>query len=169
MIGQISGSFNTAAAEIEAVKRFVSEHSSREVKEILKYPNRDDADVEVVFEDGSTLLFEVKYESADRWNRYGEYGFEGGAWNPRTGHYKPSKAEYSKADIWLFYSVDKGRYIMMNGYWFCNDVFTHIQVTYGQYKETSSINYETGKADRWNSSVYFVNPKYIEHMKVNRI
>lgn len=169
MLGQISGSFNTATAEIEAVKRFVSEHSSREVKEIRKYPKRDDADVEVIFEDGSSLLFEVKYENPNRWLRYGEYGFEGGAYNPKNGHYKPSKAEYSMADIWLFYSTDNSGYIMMNGYWFANDVFTKIQCEYGLYKETSSVNYETGKADRWDSSVYFVNPYYLEQLKVDRI
>lgn len=177
MLNQISGSFNTAAAEIEAVKTYLN-RMCVPYKKIEKYENRDEADIKVVLDDEfydeecyaeeeKTILFEVKYEASNRWKRWGEYGFEGGAYNPRNGWSKPSKAEYSKAHFWLFYSTDHTGYIMMNCYWFIPEKFIEIQNKYGKFRETTSINYETGKADRWISSVYFVNPVYLEEFRVN--
>lgn len=162
---QIPGSFNTADQEKRAVRAFLDKMGVKGKIILQKTPDRDAGDVDAYIDD-VLVRFEVKFESPRRWERFGEYGFEGGWYDPKTDRIKPPKSVYSKSDIWLFYSGTPDALIMLEGYFFDSLEFTRIATTHGTHMATTSVNYETGVADRHLTSVSFVNPVYLEKYKI---
>lgn len=168
MLDQITGSFNTAKAETAAVRAWLKKMgvADKLILSVKKYDgdrNKADVSARIIYGgDVLELTFEVKYEAPRRWKRYHEYGFECGSWSLDGRYVKPAKSIYSEADIWLFYSMENGKYIMLNGYYFDNQKFLEYQNT-GTYKESRSKNYVTGKVDTWGSSVSFVKPEVMKN------
>lgn len=172
---QYAGDFDTADAEIDIVIKAL--HQMRDKLEeagvqplrAYKSEDRDASDVTVLFKKGNRnyeKTFEVKYEGPDRWARYGEYGFEGGT-ERRDGTWKPSKAEYSEADYWLFYTDNEDGSQVLGVYNFNanRDLFLEAQKR-GVMRYTTSKNYRTGHIDTYKTKVYFVKPELIEGARI---
>lgn len=167
---QVTGSFDSKIQEYLATEYYG--------KKVLGYKNayvkpykgkRKDADcILVIPELNKEYTVEVKGEAYSRWSKYHQYGVEGEAIK-EDKYISYGKVYYSKADIWLFYSVDNDyNYCMMEAYWFkgYEDKWEFVITVDTVHKWNKALNYDTMTYDNYKSSVYYVTPKRIQDLKV---
>lgn len=165
----MSGSFNNWEEEKKATRRAL-ERAGYRVESVDKCNDWNKCDcIAVVDKSGvhHAISVECKWEAPARWRRWGQYGFEGGTLMP-SGNWKPSKAEYSEADMWLFYTTGYDGDIQVLGlYNFIGhrDMFIRAQSS-SESRVTYSYNTETGERDSWQTLVYFVDPVKIEGARI---
>ncbi len=183
----ISGDFNTAEKEIKCVCDIFTQQGIV-FENVEKNPNDDEGDILVTLKDGKVINIEIKEESYERFNKFGDLGvdfisvfyfkkealnWKGAPKNPRlldkflndidkTKHFKYGKLYYSKADLWLFF---------VNGpSGFCYyEFFDGPAMTSKEMKEYLFDNcyfavnnkpyWQISYNDRYNSAVFFINHK----------
>lgn len=179
----ISGNYNTEDEEMYIVKLLLNK-SGIKFNNIYKSLNADNEDI-VVEINGNQIKIEVKSESPIRIKKYNDLGIDFiSAFNFRSAKYenkwkgspknpafleefeseinilKSGKIIYSKADLWLFYSVDNDNIIFND--WFTGEYMTsHAFVNYLRQHCNFAINNkpktQMSYYDNHQSAVFFIN------------
>ena len=190
----ISGNYNTENEEMYVVKLLLNK-SGIKFNNIYKSLNADNEDI-VVEINGNQIKIEVKSESPIRIKKYNDLGIDFiSAFNFRSAKYenkwkgspknpafleefeseinilKSGKIIYSKADLWLFYSVDND--IIIFNDWFTGEYMTsHAFINYLRQHCNFAINNkpktQMSYYDNHQSAVFFIN-RNNDYLSKNRI
>lgn len=147
MSANISGDYNTGSKEVDIVSMLLI-NAGIIFNSVEKSDSNDDEDIVVKVTDGRIIrTIEVKEESVDRIARYNDLGIDYisvfqfknrsdvSKWKGSPKHpglleefessiivNKPGKIHYSKADIWLFYSLDNDGQIRFADWYIGSDL-----------------------------------------------
>lgn len=181
----ISGNYNTENREIEIVKRIFDKHSIPYLR-IEKYENADDGDILVQLSEQKQLLIEVKEESSERFEKYGDLGIDfisafqfktkeyeekwkTGPKSPRLlptfwadvdtdTHFKLGKLSYSKSDLWLFFISDgkRFRYRFFDGKKIVCESFRNYLKKHCLFAVNNKPSSQESHSDKHHSAVFFI-------------
>ena len=193
----ISGNYNTEDEEMSIV-RFLLIESGIKFDNIYKSSNADNEDI-IVEINGNQIKIEVKLESPYRINRYNDLGIDFiSAFNFRSAKYenkwkgspknpalleefeseinilKNGKIIYSKADLWLFYSVDNDIIIFNDwfpGEYMTSDVFIYYLRQHCNFAINNKPKTQMSYYDNHQSAVFFINrnDKYLSNNRISNL
>lgn len=179
----ISGNYNTEDEELYIVK-FLLNESGIKFDNIYKSLNSDNEDI-IVEKNNNQIRIEVKSESPSRIHKYNDLGIDyisafhfksakyenkwkGSPKNPalleefesEINILKNGKIIYSKADLWLFYSVDNDIILFYD--WFPGEYMTSkVFINYLRQHCNFAINNkpktQMSYYDNHQSAVFFIN------------
>lgn len=147
--------FSTTDEELKVTLAWLL-HLGLRYQDILSIKKSPSWKVDVIVTLTNKQVLNIELHNDKQYDKYHQYGFEGCTFNEDKFCVKPPKTHWSKADIWLFYTLNNNHLSHMQGYWFVRDKFKAIEAI-SHYIPPRHSKRPDGTYDSWYTDCHMVN------------